>query len=111
MKMWIDINCDMGESYGRYILGQDEAVIPFITSANIACGYHAGDPVVMKWTVELAAKHGVSIGAHPGYPDLQGFGRRNMDVSVDEVEAMVLYQVSALAGFAKAAGAEMTHVK
>src|SRR5574341_583966 len=109
--MMIDLNCDMGESFGRYALGQDEGVIPFITSANIACGFHAGDPVVMKRTVELAIKQGVSIGAHPGYPDMQGFGRRNMDLSPDEVEAMVLYQVSALAGFAKAAGAELAHVK
>jgi 5-oxoprolinase (ATP-hydrolysing) subunit A len=109
--MWIDLNCDMGESYGRYVLGQDEAVFPFITSANIACGFHAGDPSVMKWTVALAVKHGVGIGAHPGYPDLQGFGRRNMEVSAEEVEDMVLYQVGALAAFARAAGTELTHVK
>lgn len=109
--MLIDLNCDLGESFGRYRLGQDEAVIPFVTSVSIACGFHAGDPVVMKQTVDLAARHGVSIGAHPGYPDLQGFGRRNMDLSPEEVEALVLYQVGALAGFAKAAGVEMAHVK
>jgi UPF0271 protein len=107
----IDINCDMGESFGAYRMGEDEAVMPFITSANIACGFHAGDPVVMQATVRLAVKHGVSIGAHPGYPDLQGFGRREMRLAPEEVEALVLYQVSALAGFARAEGAEVSHVK
>jgi len=109
--MKVDLNCDMGEGFGRYALGQDEAIMPLITSASIACGYHAGDPVVMQKTVALAVKHRVSIGAHPGYPDLQGFGRRNMDLSPSEVEAMVLYQIGALAGMAKAAGAELAHVK
>jgi UPF0271 protein len=109
--MKVDLNCDMGESFGRYTLGSDEAIMPLITSANIACGFHAGDPVVMQRTVGLAMKHGVGIGAHPGYPDLQGFGRRNMDLSPDEVEALVLYQISALAGFARAVGAELVHVK
>ena len=101
----------MGESFGRYRLGQDEAMMPHITSANIACGYHAGDPLVMDVTVRLAARHGVGIGAHPGFPDLQGFGRRNMNLSADELEAFVLYQVAALAGFARAAGVELAHVK
>lgn len=107
----IDLNCDMGESFGRYALGHDEAIMPFITSANIACGFHAGDPLVMAKTVALAVRHGVAVGAHPGYPDLQGFGRRSMDLSPDEVESIVLYQVGALAGFARAAGAELAHVK
>lgn len=107
----IDLNCDMGESFGRYQLGQDEAMMPHITSANIACGCHAGDPLVMDATIRLAAQHGVGVGAHPGFPDLQGFGRRNMGLSPDEIEAFVLYQVAALAGFARAAGVELAHVK
>jgi UPF0271 protein len=109
--MKIDLNCDMGESFGRYALGNDEALMPLITSANIACGLHAGDPLVMQETVRLAARFGVGVGAHPGYPDLQGFGRRNLDLSPEEAEAFVLYQVSALAGFARAAGVELAHVK
>lgn len=109
--MAIDLNCDMGESFGAYRLGQDAQVMPFITSANIACGFHAGDPLVMDATVKLAAQHGVAVGAHPGYPDLQGFGRRSMDLSPDEVETLVLYQVSALYGFARAHGVELAHVK
>jgi UPF0271 protein len=107
----MDLNCDMGESFGAYALGQDATVMPCVTSANIACGYHAGDPRVMAATVALAARYGVAIGAHPGYPDLQGFGRRNMDLTPEEVEAMTLYQIGALAGFARAAGVELVHVK
>ncbi len=107
----VDINCDMGESYGAYRLGEDEAVMPYITSANIACGFHAGDPTVMQATVRLAVNHGVGVGAHPGYPDLQGFGRREMRLALEEVEALVLYQVSALAGFARAEGVDVRHVK
>jgi UPF0271 protein len=107
----IDLNCDMGESFGRYRLGNDEAMMPYITSANIACGCHAGDPLVIDATVRLAAQYGVGVGAHPGFPDLQGFGRRDMGLSSDEIEAFVLYQVAALAGFARAAGVELTHVK
>ena len=109
--MKIDLNCDMGESFGRYVLGDDAAVMPFITSANIACGYHAGDALVMQNTIRLAKQFGVAPGAHPGWPDLQGFGRREMDLSVDEVEALVLYQLGALAAFAKAVGVELQHVK
>jgi len=109
--MQIDLNCDMGESFGAYHLGQDAQLMPFITSANIACGYHAGDPLVMAATIRLAAQHGTAVGAHPGYPDLQGFGRRNMDLTAAEVEAMVLYQIGALAGLARAAGVEIAHVK
>ena len=107
----IDLNCDLGEGFGRYTLGEDEAVMQVITSANIACGLHAGDPLVMDQTVRLAARYGVSLGAHPGYPDLQGFGRRVMDLTAEEAEAFTLYQVAALAGFARAAGKELVHVK
>src|SRR3972149_6161910 len=103
--MMIDLNCDMGESFGRYALGHDEAIMPLITSANIACGFHAGDPLVMARTVALAARFGVGVGAHPGCPDLQGFGRRSMDLSSDEVESIVLYQVWGFAGLARAPGA------
>ncbi len=109
--MKIDLNCDMGESFGRYKLGYDEAIMPLISSANVACGFHAGDPVVMATTVRLAREAGVGVGAHPGYPDLQGFGRRAIDFSPAEIEALVLYQVAALAGFARAAGTELRHVK
>ncbi len=109
--MKIDLNCDVGESFGAYKLGQDAAVVPWITSANIACGFHAGDPLVMARTVALAVQHGAALGAHPGHPDLQGFGRRAMDLSAEEAEAMVLYQVGALAGMARAHGAQLAHVK
>ena len=109
--MKIDLNCDVGESFGRYTLGDDKSLLSMVTSANIACGFHAGDPGVMAQTVRLAVRLGVSVGAHPGYPDLQGFGRREMALSPEEVEAMVLYQVSALAGFARDAGVEVVHVK
>lgn len=107
----IDLNCDLGESFGRYTLGEDETLMRSITSANVACGLHAGDPLVIDRTVALAAQHGVRVGAHPGYPDLQGFGRRVMDLSVEEAEAFTLYQVSALAGMARANGVELIHVK
>jgi UPF0271 protein len=109
--MKIDINCDLGESFGRYNLGHDAAIMPFITSANIACGFHAGDPSVMQATVQLAKQHHVAIGAHPGWPDLQGFGRTEMNVSPEETEALVLYQIGALAAFAKAEGTDLRHVK
>lgn len=107
----IDFNCDVGESFGVYQIGKDEGVMPYITSANIACGFHAGDPAVMQATVRLAAKYGVGIGAHPAYPDLQRFGRREMRLAPEEVEALVLYQVNALAGFARAEGVEIRHIK
>ena len=109
--MKIDLNCDMGESFGQYKLGKDEAVMPFITSANIACGFHAGDPLVMQSTIQLAKKYNVAIGAHPGWPDLQGFGRREINLSSEEAEAVVLYQIGALAGFVRAEGAELRHIK
>ncbi len=109
--MRIDLNCDMGESFGRYTLGDDAALLDVVTSANIACGLHAGDPTVMGDTVKLAVQKGVAVGAHPGYPDLQGFGRRVMALTPAEIEATVLYQIGALAGFARAAGGALVHVK
>ena len=111
MSIEIDLNCDMGESFGRYTFGTDEALMPYISSANIACGFHASDPLVMARTVRLAREHGVAIGAHPGYPDLQGFGRRDMGLSPEEAQDIILYQIGALAGFARAAGVELAHVK
>jgi UPF0271 protein len=109
--MQIDLNCDMGEGFGAWNMGQDAAVMQHITSANIACGFHAGDFSVMQKTVRLALQNGVAIGAHPGFPDLQGFGRRNMDFAPDEIEALVLYQTGALAAIAKAEGGTVRHVK
>ena len=105
----IDLNCDMGESFGAYKLGHDEEVIKYITSANVACGFHASDPTWMRWTVELAEEHGVAIGAHPSFPDLQGFGRRNMVVSPEEAKNDVIYQIGALAAFTKSK--RLQHVK
>ena len=107
----VDLNCDLGESFGAYKLGVDEEILPFVTSANIACGFHAGDPAVMRKTVMLALKNGVAIGAHPGLPDLVGFGRRQMDISPQEAYDIVVYQLGALAAFVKAEGASMQHVK
>jgi len=109
--MHIDLNCDMGESFGSYTIGADADMMPLITSANIAAGFHAGDPQVIDRTVALAVQHSVAIGAHPGLPDLVGFGRRNISCTPDEVEAMVLYQVAVVAGFAQAHGTTLTHVK
>ena len=109
--MKIDLNCDLGESFGNYKIGMDEEVIKFISSANIACGFHASDPLVMEKTVALAKENGVQVGAHPGFPDLAGFGRRNMNVSTAELKAMVMYQVGALAAFCKARDIKMNHVK
>jgi UPF0271 protein len=101
----------MGENFGAYVIGDDAALMPFITSANIACGFHAGDPQVMECTVRLALQHGVAIGAHPGFPDRVGFGRRALDATPAEIENDVLYQIGALAAFARAAGAALAHVK
>jgi UPF0271 protein len=108
---FIDINCDMGESYGRWTLGADEAVMPHITSANVACGFHGGDPHVMRKSVELAVKHGVAVGAHPGLPDLMGFGRRRMEVSPQELKDIHRYQIGALGAFCQGAGTSLQHVK
>jgi UPF0271 protein len=111
MSLRIDLNCDMGESFGPWVMGRDEAVMASVTSINVACGFHAGDPGVMARTVRLAAERGVAVGAHPGFPDLQGFGRRAMAATAAEVRDMVLYQVGALAGFTRAAGIPLAHVK
>jgi len=107
----IDLNADVGESVGPWPMGDDERLIPRVTSVNIACGFHAGDPVTIGRTVQLATDAGVAIGAHPGYPDLVGFGRRDMDLSAAELEAAIVYQVGAVAAFARAAGTELRHVK
>ena len=107
--MKIDINCDMGESFAQYELGNDREIIKYISSANIACGFHAGDPGWMRKTVNLAEKHGVNIGAHPSFPDLKGFGRRNMTVSPQEAEDDVTYQIGALAAFTQSK--RLAHVK
>ncbi|BAV09722.1 UPF0271 protein [Filimonas lacunae] len=107
----IDINCDLGESFGAYTLGNDEAIMPFITSANIACGFHAGDAGIMQSTIALCKQYNVAVGAHPGFPDIQGFGRRNMVYTPSEIYQMVLYQVGALFAFVKAAGTTLHHVK
>jgi UPF0271 protein len=112
VKMYrIDLNCDLGESFGRYTLGMDEEVIPYISSANIACGYHASDPMIMEKTVRLAKENGVHVGAHTGFPDLLGFGRRNMSLSPEEAKAYTIYQIGALMGFCQAAGIPLYHVK
>ncbi len=107
----VDLNCDLGEGFGRYRLGNDAALLDIVTSANIACGFHAGDPAIMARTVGLAAERGVAIGAHPSLPDLQGFGRRDMAITPDEAYQIVLYQIGALSGFARAVGATLHHVK
>lgn len=111
MKKFVDLNSDLGESFGAYKIGLDEEVLKHVSSANIACGWHAGDPVVMRKTVELAYKNSVGIGAHPGFYDVMGFGRRNMTVSPDEMKQYTIYQLGALYGFVKATGAKMQHVK
>lgn len=109
--MKIDLNSDIGESFGAYTIGADEKLMPFITSANLACGFHGGDPDVMQRTVQLCHAHGVSVGAHPGYPDLAGFGRRVVSMSAAQVENMVLYQLGALAAFTRAYAVPLRHVK
>lgn len=107
----IDLNCDMGEGSGAGESGADERIMPYISSANIACGFHASDPVTMRKTVQLAARHGVAIGAHPSYPDLAGFGRREMELTAEEIAADVTYQIGALWGFCKSEGVPLHHVK
>jgi len=110
-EVTVDLNSDIGESFGLYQMGQDEEILAFITSANIACGFHAGDPIVMNNTVRLATEKGIAIGAHPGLPDLVGFGRRFIDVTPEEVYTMVVYQISSLQGFAHIHGNKLHHVK
>ena len=109
--MRIDLNCDLGESFGRYELGQDAEIMAYITSANVACGFHAGDPGVMRRTVQLAKQNKVALGAHPGYPDLQGFGRRQIGFDPQEITDMVTYQLGALAAFGASEGIPLVHVK
>ena len=111
MSKVVDLNSDMGESFGNYKIGQDDEVIKYITSSNIACGFHAGDPNVMRYTVKLAKENNVAIGAHPGFPDLQGFGRRKMDIPAEEVKNLITYQVGALQAIAKTEGMKLQHVK
>lgn len=107
----VDLNCDMGESFGAYTIGADEALLAAVTSANIACGFHAGDPGVMRKAVRAAIAAGVSVGAHPGLPDLAGFGRRNMDISPEEAFDLVTYQIGALDAFVQQEGGRLHHVK
>ena len=109
--MKVDINVDMGESFGMYTMGNDEAFMPYITTANVACGFHAGDPTVMKKTVALARKYGVQVGAHPSLPDLQGFGRREMKLTMEEIHDDMVYQIGALKAFVEAEGGMLHHVK
>lgn len=107
----MDVNCDLGESFGNWRLGADDALLPRITTANVACGFHGGDPVTMRRTVALAVDHGVAVGSHPGLPDLLGFGRRAMDVSPEDLRAGIVYQCGALAAFLRPHGRTLTHVK
>ncbi|EAX48246.1 LamB/YcsF family protein [Thermosinus carboxydivorans Nor1] len=109
--MTIDLNCDMGESFGVYKLGYDEEAMPYVTSINVACGFHASDPINMLKTVRLAKKYDVAVGAHPSFPDLVGFGRRVMAASIEEIKADVMYQIGALWAFCKAEGVKLQHVK
>lgn len=111
MKGIVDLNSDIGESFGSYVLGLDQDVIKHVTSVNIACGWHAGDPLIMEQTLREAIKNNVAVGAHPGYPDLMGFGRRNMDISPKEARAYMIYQLGALMGFASANGIKLQHMK
>ncbi len=111
MSGLLNLNADLGESFGAWKMGSDGAMLGIVNSANVACGYHAGDPLVMLKTVALARDNGVSVGAHPGFPDLQGFGRRRMDIPLDELEAMVICQIGALDACARVQGARVTHVK
>src|SRR5512138_2501112 len=107
----IDLNCDMGESFGAYTMGDDLAILDYVNSANIACGFHAGDPPTIHKTVKAALDKGVAVGAHPGLPDLQGFGRRTMAISAGEAYDIVIYQIGAIAAFAQAFGGKLAHVK
>jgi len=111
MTLRIDLNCDMGESYGAWKMGNDEAILPFVSSANIACGFHGGDPATMRKTVAAAIKNNVGVGAHPGLPDLQGFGRRDMKISDQEAYDMMVVQIGSLAAVAASQGTKLQHVK
>lgn len=107
----VDLNSDLGESFGNYTIGMDSEILKYVTSANVACGYHAGDPVVMEKTVRLAKENGTAVGAHPGFPDLMGFGRRQMVVTPEEAKAYMKYQIGALLAFTGSCGIPMQHVK
>ena len=107
----VDINCDMGESYGRFVVGRDVDIFPYISSCNIACGFHGGDPVVIERTIDLAIKNGVRIGAHPSYPDLHGFGRRFMDIDLTDLQSIIRYQVAAIKGLVEIKGGQLKYVK
>lgn len=111
MKGIVDLNSDIGEGFGTYTLGLDSEIIKHVSSVNIACGWHAGDPIIMENTIKEAVKNNVAIGAHPGYPDLMGFGRRSMDISPKEARAYMIYQLGALSGFAAANGMKVQHMK
>jgi 5-oxoprolinase (ATP-hydrolysing) subunit A len=111
MSRRIDINCDMGESFGNFKVGNDEDVMPLITSANVGCGFHGGDPLTMARTVDLASRYGVGVGAHPGLPDLMGFGRREMKITSEEARAYTLYQTGALKGFLETKWMKLQHIK
>lgn len=111
MTFKVDLNCDMGESFGAYTMGHDEDILDFVTSANIACGFHAGDPATMRKTVKMALEKNVGIGAHPGLQDLVGFGRRNIQISPQEAYDLTVYQIGALSGFVQAEGGRLQHVK
>jgi len=111
MNRRIDINCDMGESYGRFQIGQDNAIFPWITSCNVACGFHGGDPLHIEKTIEKALANGLQIGAHPSYPDLVGFGRRKMDIPPSELKALVKYQIAAVKGITESMGGILSYVK
>ena len=111
MTTKVNLNADMGEGFGAYDIGDDASILKIVTSANVACGFHAGDPNTMRKSVENAVAEGVSIGAHPGFNDLWGFGRRRIDMNLKDLESMVVYQIGALQGIAQAAGAKVTHVK
>ncbi|RPI76422.1 MAG: 5-oxoprolinase subunit PxpA [Desulfobacteraceae bacterium] len=111
LKNKIDLNADVGESFGAYTIGRDEELLPLISSANIACGFHAGDPGVMRRTLALAQKHGVAVGAHPGFPDLLGFGRRELAASHAEIRDYLVYQIGALQAFGRQVGLKLQHVK
>ncbi|MFK7983343.1 MAG: 5-oxoprolinase subunit PxpA [Saprospiraceae bacterium] len=110
-NLQIDLNCDMGESYGNYKIGNDDQVMPYITSCNVACGFHGGDPLQIEKTIKNALKYGLQIGAHPGLPDLQGFGRRRMQIPADELRAIIKYQIAAIKGITESLGGKLTYVK
>ncbi|RVU55589.1 LamB/YcsF family protein [Anaerosphaera multitolerans] len=111
MTFYVDLNSDIGEGFGAYTMGMDEEIIKHVTSINLACGWHAGDPLIMDKTVKMAKEYGVMVGAHPGYPDLMGFGRRNLDITPDEARCYMLYQTGALMAFTKAHGIKLQHMK